>query len=102
MNVCLVVKVLDKNGDLVTAYARKVELPFVPAVGMKFKQGNSTWLWETENGVESPSVKEVMYNFDEETIYCLFEVSDKLVSSFWTEITHFNSSIELNQFEKEH
>ncbi|MEL7654296.1 MAG: hypothetical protein AAGU75_00120 [Bacillota bacterium] len=98
MKVCFVVKVI-KNNITVGAYAREVELPFIPTVGMKFKQGTSTWLWETKEGVEFPSVKEVVYNFDQETAYCLFEVSGYLASSFWTKIDNLGDSLELYQFE---
>jgi hypothetical protein len=101
MRVCLVVRVVNSNNETIGGYAREVDLPFVPTVGMKFKQGISTRLWETENGELSPSVNEVVYNFDEETIYCLFEVNEFLKSAFWTEIKSENlhRSFELSQFE---
>lgn len=103
MQVCFVVKVLDKKEKyLKAAYARNLELPFVPSVGMRITGGTSTWLWETRDGNElAPSIKEVVYNIDEETVYCLFEIYDEsLCNSFWTDITkHIGHSIELSQFE---
>lgn len=99
MKICLVVKSFDKKSkQLVKAYARNLDLPFVPTVGMKFKHGLSTWLWETDNGELSPGVKEVVYNIDEETIYCLFEVNEILGASFWQEIKNIDNSFELMQF----
>ena len=98
MKIVLVVKVISE-GRLSAAYARDIELPFVPTIGMKFKQGVSCWLWETQEDTEFPPVKEIVYNLDEEIIYCLFEVHDKLKSSFWIEIKNLGSSIELSQFE---
>ena len=38
MNVCLVVKVINKSNDLIAAYAKNVELPFMPTIGMKFNK----------------------------------------------------------------
>lgn len=100
MKICLVVRVVSRDDETIGAYAREVELPFVPTVGMEFKQGSSTWLWETESGQLHPTVKRVVYNFDEETVYCLFEITEYLKSSFWTEINSeiLNHNFELRQF----
>jgi hypothetical protein len=100
-NVCLVVRVVNIAEIVIGGYVREIELPFVPTVGMKFKQGSSTWLWETKRGELNPAIKEVVYNIDEEKVYCLFEVNDFLESSFWNEIEKENldRSLELKQFE---
>jgi hypothetical protein len=99
MNVCLVVKVLSQQEDLLKAYVSKLDSPFVPTVGMEFKISNSSaWLWETDNGELQPQVKKVVYNIDDETIYCLFEIDKYLNTSFWTEIKNVYNSYELMQF----
>ncbi|WP_025721405.1 hypothetical protein [Paenibacillus sp. 1-18] len=98
MLVCLVVKVIDKHQEILTGYVREIDIQFVPSVGMKFRQGSSTWLWETKNGELAPEVKEVTYNIDDEIVYCLFEVNERLESSFWKEIKDVYSSHELRQF----
>jgi hypothetical protein len=98
MRVVLVVKVINDYKETVGGYAHELELPFVPTVGMKFKQGTSTWLWEVEDGELEPEVKEVVYNIDEEAIYCLFEINQYLKSSFWHELPTITNSFELSQF----
>jgi hypothetical protein len=75
------------QGKVVALYVRDdMELPFVPTVGMQFKQGVSTWLWETDNGELMPAIETVTYDFDEETFVCLFTVEAPLKASFWTKI----------------
>jgi len=101
MKVNLVVKVINTSDNTVGGYVLTLDLPFVPTVGMKFKQGSSTWLWETEHGELCPEIKEVVYNIDEEAIYCLFEVKQYLAASIWKEIPieNLSCSFELKQFE---
>lgn len=102
MKVNLVVRVINKEHGTIGGYVKDIDLLFVPTVGMKFKQGSSTWLWETVNGNElNPAVKEVVYNIDEEGIYCLFEIKEFLAASFWNQIKDENlhNSFELSQFE---
>jgi len=99
--VKLVVRLLE-GGTTVGGYARRVELPFVPSIGMRFEQGVSTRLWETADGDElSPAVEELLYDFDEEEIVCLFTIAKRLASSFWTSLKYdpqeFQSK-ELNYF----
>jgi hypothetical protein len=75
------------EGQLIGLYVRDdLNLPFVPTVGMQFKQGTSTWLWETYGRELMPSVETVTYDFDEEAFVCLLTVDDALSSSFWTYI----------------
>jgi hypothetical protein len=75
------------EGKVVALYVRDdLELPFVPTVGMQFKQGASTWLWETDKGELMPGIETVTYDFDEETFVCLFTVEEPLSASFWTKI----------------
>lgn len=75
------------KGEVVALYVSEdLEVPFVPTVGMRFKQGASTWLWETNNGELMPAVETVTYDFDEETFVCLFTVEEALKSGFWTKI----------------
>lgn len=93
IKVKLVVRVM-KDGELIGGYARDVELPFVPTIGMKFKQGISTRLWETASNNElSPCVEHIIYDFDEECIVALFEISELLSSNFWTTINPENLGI---------
>jgi hypothetical protein len=73
------------NGKLVAVYVSDdLELPFVPTVGMRFKQGTSTWLWETKTGELMPSVESVTYDLDESVFVCIFTVDQPLKSAFWT------------------
>jgi hypothetical protein len=75
------------EGQLIGLYVREdLNLPFVPTVGMQFKQGISTWLWETDSGELMPAIETVTYDFDEETFVCLFTVDAPLKASFWTKI----------------
>jgi hypothetical protein len=75
------------EGKVVALYVRDdLQLPFVPTVGMQFKQGASTWLWETDKGELMPAIETVTYDFDEETLVCLFTVEEPLTASFWTKI----------------
>lgn len=87
----------QSEGQLIALYVRELDLPFVPSVGMQFKQGISTWLWETGKGELVPSVEAVIYDLDEELIVCVFTVTEPLKSSFWTEIGYekLGSCIEL-------
>ena len=80
--------VREIDGDEIVALyvSSDLELPFVPAVGMQFKQGNSTWLWETGSGELMPQVETVTYDLDENLFVCLFTVNKSLKSSFWTKI----------------
>ncbi|MDB5745469.1 MAG: Psed [Massilia sp.] len=50
---------------------------------MRFKQGISTRLWETEVGELDPVVEEIIYDIDEEAMVCLFTVPKPLVSTCW-------------------
>jgi hypothetical protein len=82
----LVVRELS-GGKLVALYVSDdLELPFVPTVGMRFMQGASTWLWETNTGELMPSVESVTYNLDEGAFVCVFTVDKPLKSAFWTKI----------------
>lgn len=75
------------DGELVALYASDdLKLPFVPTVGMQFKQGASTWLWETNTGELMPQVEAVTYDLDEDLFVCVFTVGQFLKSSFWTRI----------------
>lgn len=47
--VMLAVRVIQR-GEVIRAYYRNLELPFVPAEGMRFEQGRSTTMWETVSG----------------------------------------------------
>lgn len=100
MNVCLVVKVLNNENVVVKGYTKSLDLPFLPTVGMRFDCGTSTMMWETQNGELSPKVKEVVYHIDEKTIYCLFEINEPLVATFWREIPEeiLQHSFELGLF----
>jgi hypothetical protein len=81
--------VCRRNGmSIAGGYVRDVELPFVPTVGMEFRQGTSTTLWEATIGVLTPAVEKVIYDFDEETIVCLFTVNQELNSAFWTTLDY--------------
>lgn len=93
---------LRLNGRLEALYVSEdLALPFVPSVGMQFKQGNSTWLWETETGELMPSVEAVIYDLDEQVLVCLFTVDQPLKSSFWSKIEgdDINDSTYLAYFE---
>jgi hypothetical protein len=85
--VKLVVRHLS-DGTLMGGYVRELDLPFVPSIGMRFKQGASTWLWETEAGKLAPPVEQVIYDIDEETIVCLFTVDAALKSAFWETLNY--------------
>ncbi|MES2740772.1 MAG: hypothetical protein V4754_07445 [Pseudomonadota bacterium] len=76
-----------KSGSaFVRGYFRELNLPFIPSLGMQFKKGTSTWLWETQNGEIAPKVEAVVYDIDEDLFACLFIVDQELKSSFWTDI----------------
>lgn len=80
-----------KKGEVVALYVRDdLELPFVPTVGMQFKQGISAWLWETDKGELMPGIETVTYDFDEEKFVCLFTVEEALNASFWNKIEGAN------------
>jgi hypothetical protein len=75
------------KGEVVALYVSEdLELPFVPSVGMQFKQGTSTWLWEIEGGELMPKIEAVICDLDQETLVCLFTVEKSLKSGFWTKI----------------
>jgi hypothetical protein len=75
------------NEKVVALYVRSdLELPFVPVIGMQFKQGTSTWLWEIDGGELMPKIEAVIYDLDKETLVCLFTVEKPLKSGFWTKI----------------
>ena len=99
MNVNFVVKVIDENDDAITGYVLNLDLPFIPNVGMKITGGTSCLLWETQSGRKlNPKIQEVVYNMDEEAVYCLFEINELLSSSRWVKI-NVNGSLEMHQFE---
>lgn len=98
MNVTLVARATNIDRVIIGAYALNLDLPFLPHIGMRFTQGSGTALWETRSGIEFPAVKEVVYNVDEETCYCLLIVKDRLTSSLWTEIEDMETSFALGQF----
>lgn len=101
IKVKLVVRVM-KDGELIGGHTKSVELPFVPTIGMKFKEGISTRLWETVNGNElSPGVEHIIYDFDEECVVALFEVSEHLSSNFWITINpeHLGITGEMHYFD---
>lgn len=78
---------LFQDGETTGGYVRQIELPFVPQPGMKFEQGISCHLWETQDGEElSPGIECVIYDLDEEEIVCFFTIKSKLASTFWTEL----------------
>jgi hypothetical protein len=85
--VKLIVRRLN-GSSMAGGYVRELELPFVPTVGMQFRQGTSTWLWETATGELAPPVQAVIYDIDEETIVCLFTVDQELNSGFWTTLDY--------------
>jgi len=73
--------------QLQALYVREnLQLPFVPTIGMSFKQGTSTWLWETSKGELMPTVEAVTYDLDEEMFVCLLTVNQPLKASFWTKL----------------
>jgi hypothetical protein len=82
----LLVRQMVKDVVVALYVSQDLQLPFVPAVGMQFKQGISTWLWETDNGELMPGIETVTYDFDEEVFVCLFTVEKPLNSAFWTKI----------------
>ena len=82
------------EGYTLGGYVRDLELPFVPIIGMQFKQGVSTWLWETGKGELAPKVEAVVYDLDEELFACLFTVDQELNSSFWTRISMVASELD--------
>jgi len=82
----LLVRQVSKGKVVALYVSQDLELPFVPTVGMRFKQGTSTWLWETDKGELMPEVEAVICDLDEEAIVCLFTVEESLNASFWTKI----------------
>lgn len=100
MKTTFVVRVIDEDKNTIGGYARGLDLPFVPTIGMRLNGGSSTWLWETTDGCElKPQIKEVVYDIDEEQTFCLFEIKKFLANSFWTKIKNLNNSLELSRFE---
>ena len=93
---------LKAGEKLCRGYCKEVELPFLPVTGMRFRQGISTRMWETEDGEISPRVKDVVYDLDEDTVNILFDIAKPLVSAFWTNIDPEKirgRSLELSYFE---
>lgn len=81
--VMLAVRAIQR-GEVIRGYYRNLELPFVPAEGMRFEQGISTTMWETVSGQQiDPKVERVVYDLDEGQIVCLFTVDQPLAASFW-------------------
>lgn len=80
--VKLVVR-LQAGNTTIGGYTRELDMPCPPCLGMRFTQGISTRLWETEVGELDPMVEEIIYDIDEETVVCLFTVSKALISTFW-------------------
>ena len=69
MKVTLVVKVIDADDQVIGAYYSMANLPFMPTIGMKFKQSSSIHLWKTIDGFElNPSVIEIVYNLDDKEV----------------------------------
>lgn len=96
----LVREVVDS--ELVALYVSDdLELPFVPTMGMQFKQGTSTWLWETQTDELMPKVEAVTYNLDENLFVCVFSVNESLSSSFWSKIekSDLEHSVYLSYFQ---
>ena len=103
MKVTLVVRVINENNELIAAYRQREKLSFIPACGMKFKLGSGSSLWKTADGGElAPPVKEVVYNIDDEELYCLFDIDRPLASPYWEKITNLEKSADLKQFEVQH
>ena len=99
LDVVFVVKMINDEGELKKLYCKDLKLPFQPIVGMAFNQGISTRLWETKKDWIYPKIKEVSFNLDENTFYCLFEdIYDELVSAIWTVHKTPHNSFELTQF----
>jgi hypothetical protein len=86
-NVKFIVRRLS-GSSMMGGYVRELELPFVPTVGMQFKQGGSTWMWETALGELAPPIETVVYDLDEGMIVCLFTVDQELSSAFWTTLDY--------------
>lgn len=84
--VQLLVRVVD-DGDPTTYFSRDLSIAVPPAIGMKFEQGISVWLWEVDGGEESPAIERIVYDIDEGRAVCLFTVCKRLRSSFWAELT---------------
>lgn len=98
MITSLIVCVRDAEGSVIGAYSRKLKLPFVPTIGMKLKQSSSISLWETTDGNElDPAIKEIVYNIDDNELYCLFEIDQFLKSKYWTRISNFDNNHEFKQ-----
>ncbi|AQW68387.1 hypothetical protein [Pseudomonas parafulva] len=88
--VMLAVRVVQR-GEVIRGYYHNLELPFVPAEGMRFEQGISTTMWETVSGQQiDPQVERVVYDLDERVIVCLFTVDAPLAASFWQNAAEVN------------
>jgi hypothetical protein len=99
MKIILLVCVLDDKRNIIGAYYRNVKLPFIPAIGIKLKLSSSVSLWETAGGSElDPPIKEIVFNFDDNAMYCLFEIDEFLTSRYWTQINNLSDNHELKQF----
>lgn len=81
--VLLAVRVVQ-HGSVLGYCSHRLVLPFAPAPGLRFEQGNSCTLWETPIGTElDPEIERVIYDLDEEQFVCLFTVNVPLQASFW-------------------
>ncbi|SHH52308.1 hypothetical protein SAMN02745823_00164 [Sporobacter termitidis DSM 10068] len=99
MNITFVVLVLNEEDKIVDAYCRREKLPFAPAIGMKLSVNSRMPLWQTADGmVLDPPIKEIVYNLDDDEVYCLFEVDKELASGYWSKIKNMDSNHELRQF----
>jgi len=102
MKVTFVVKVVSSENNLLGGYTREFDMPFTPTIGMKIEGGSSTFLWEADSGDKlAPRIQDIVYNVDEEQLFCLFVVDQFLSNSFWRKIPDGNlkNSFELSQFE---
>ena len=68
-HVKLIVQLIQRDATI-AGYVRELDLPFLPCIGMKFEEGTSTRLWETDTEELNPAVEEVIYDLDEEQIVC--------------------------------
>jgi|CXWL01.1.fsa_nt_gi hypothetical protein len=82
--IVFLVRSITSQNQIQRLYAKELELPFVPAVGMKFVQGTN--LWETEDGELSPEIERVIFDLDDSKHVCLFTITKRLSSSFWQEL----------------
>ena len=101
MKTIFVVRVIDKEKKTIGGYAQELDLPFVPTVGMRLC-GGSGILWKTkDDSYINPRIEDIVYDIDEEAVFCLFEIDKLLAHAFWKEIKRENlhCSWELSRFE---